>query len=77
MIENPKSANKILGIVSARDPTIGSDAYGYSINATHGVAVLLCVHSLRIVCQQLGQNTLSEKKSYGTTAKASSHRRIR
>ena len=69
IIENPKSANKILGIVSASDPSVGSDAYGFSINATHGVAILLRVHSLRIICQQLGQNTLSERGSYGTIAK--------
>ena len=69
IVANPKSANKILGIVSASDPLVGSDAYGYSINATHGVAVLLRVHSLRIVCQRLGQNTLSERGSYGTIAK--------
>ena len=66
---NAKSANKILRIVPASDAGVGSEAYGFSINATHGVAVLLRVHSLRIVCQTLGQNTLPERGSYGTIAK--------
>ena len=69
IIENPKSANKILGIVSATDPGVGADAYGYTINATYGVAILLRVHSLRLNCQALGSNTLSENGSYGTIAR--------
>ena len=69
LVENPRSANKILGILSASAPSVGSDVDGYTVLADHGTAILLRVHSLRLVCQSLGGATLSERGSYGTIAK--------
>ena len=69
IVDNPMSANKILGILSASAPSVGSDVDGYTVLADHGTAILLRVHSLRLVCQSLGGATLSERGSYGTIAK--------
>ena len=63
------SANKILGILGASSPTVGSDIDGFTVFSDYGTAILLRVHSLRFACQRLGQGTVSERGSYGTVAK--------
>ena len=69
MVANPRSANQILGILDPSAPSVGSDYLGYTVLADHGTAVLLRVHSLRIVCPQLGGSTLQENGSFGCIAK--------
>ena len=69
LVTNPMSANKILGILSASASSVGSDSDGFTNLADYGTAILLRVHSLRLVCQRLGGATLSERGSSGTVAK--------
>ena len=69
MQTNPRSANTILGILDPSSPSVGSNFFGFTVLADHGTAVLLRLHSLRIVCQELGGSTLSETGSYGCIAK--------
>ena len=69
LVTNPMSANKILGILSASAPTVGSDSDGFTVFADYGTAILLRVHSLRLICQRLGGATLSERGAYGTICK--------
>jgi len=68
-VSNPTSANRILGILSATASSVGSDSDGFTNPADYGTAILLRVHSLRLVCQRLGGATLSERGSQGTIAK--------
>ena len=69
LVGNPRSSNKILGILNSSEASVGSDVDGLTNLADHGTAILLRVHSLRLVCQRLGGATLSERGSYGTIAK--------
>ena len=69
MQTNPRSANQMLGILDTSAPSVGADYLGYTVLADYGTAVLLRLHSLRIVCPELGGSTLSENGSYGCIAK--------
>ena len=69
IVQNPRSANQALGIVDMSTPSVGADVYGYTVLADYGTAVLLRLHSLRIVCQALAGSTLDERGSYGCIAK--------
>lgn len=69
LVTNPRSANNLLGILSATATSVGSDSDGFTVLADHGTAILLRVHSLRLVCQRLGGSTLSERGATGTVAK--------
>lgn len=69
MVANPRSANQILGILDPSAPSVGADYLGYTVLADYGTAVLLRVHSLRIICPQLGGSTLQENGSFGCIAK--------
>ena len=57
LVTNPVSASKILSILSATAPTVGSDSDGLTVFANYGTAIMLRVHPLAPTCQRFGQGT--------------------